>query len=199
MMTVITYQTVMIDQAKFSIDKNVGGNLKGLNGKVEVDLPASALNELLDFDIRNPALQTQPSLSLTWQPVEIIAVGKDSKKNIDKFKAPIKLKVKYDETQLSNWDESALAIYYYDQDFRDWFPMETTVDTKNNTLQLIVIISLSLTTKPTTGRVKAYQQWMHLKVADFTGAGTYAINFMDSSRAERATAFSCVKLQQSGD
>jgi hypothetical protein len=130
----VTSKTVMIDQVKFSVDKNTGGTLKGLNDKVELEVSAAAINESLNIDIRNPAPQAQPGLSLTWQPIEIIAVGKDSRKNIHQFKAPIKIKIKYDETKIFDWDEKTLTIYYYDPDLLDWFPIPTTVDTQNNIL-----------------------------------------------------------------
>ncbi len=130
----IAYQTVMVDQASLSIEKNKGGKISGLNGKVEVEVPASAINETLEFAVREPAPQTQPGISLTWEPLEVIAVEKTSHKNVNKFKTPIKITVNYDETKIFEWDENALAIYYYDEDLLDWFPLDTTVDTKNNTL-----------------------------------------------------------------
>lgn len=102
--------TVMVDQARFSVEKTKGGSFKSANGKVEVEVPA-AINESLDFDIRGPAPQSQPGISLTWNPVEIIAVGKDSQKNVNTFKSPIKIKVNYDEIEIFDWDENALMLY----------------------------------------------------------------------------------------
>jgi len=172
----IRYEIVMIDQRKISIDKSKGGTIKGLNGKVEVEIPANAVDESLDFDIREPAPQTQPAISLTWQPLEIIAVGKDSKKNINTFKAPIKIKVKYDKSGIGGWDENALTIYYFDQDLRDWFPLQTTVD-KNN--KILTASSDHLTVfdfKANNWQSQSLPTVDAFKVSDFTGAGTYAIN-----------------------
>jgi hypothetical protein len=172
----VTSETVMINKAQFTVEKDKGGTLKGLNGKVEVEVPANATDDSLDFDIRPPAPNTQPGVSLTWNPLEIIAVGKNSHKNVNKFKNPIKITVHYDPTQIFDWDENALSIYYYDQDQQDWFPMETTVDVKHHTL---TAYSDHLT-------VFDYQadHWQSqdlptvdtFKVSDFTGAATYALN-----------------------
>jgi RHS repeat-associated protein len=172
----VASKTVMVDQARFSVDKNKGGKLNGLNGKVELDVPASAINESLDFDIREPAPDTQPGVSLTWQPLEIIAVGKESRKNVDKFKNPIKIKVKYDETQIFDWDENALTLYYYDQDLLDWFPMETTVDTKNKTLTAYSNHLTVFDYKANNWQSQSLPTVDSFKVSDFTGAGTYAVN-----------------------
>ncbi|HLO17470.1 MAG TPA: hypothetical protein VK206_21735, partial [Anaerolineales bacterium] len=172
----IASETVMVDQAHFSVEKNKGGKLKGLGGKVELDVPANVTDESLDLDIREPAPQSQPGTSLTWQPLEIIAVGQNSQKDIHQFKAPLKLTLRYDETQIFDWDENALTIYYYDPDVSDWFQIETSVDSKNNTLT-------AYTNHLTVFDYKANNWQSHMaptvddfKVADFTGAGTYAIN-----------------------
>lgn len=172
----ITYETAMIGQKKFTVEKNTGGIFKGLNGKVELEVPASALNESLDLDIREPAPHTQPAVSLTWQPSEIIAVGKNSKKNVTKFKSPLKIKMKYDEAQIGDWDENALTIYYYDQDLQDWFPLETTVNTQSNTLTAFSDHLTVFDYKANNWQSQSLPTLDAFKVSNFTGAGTYAIN-----------------------
>jgi len=172
----ITSETVMIDQSHFSVEKNNGGKINGLNGKVEVEIPASAIAESLDFDIREPAPQSQPGISLTWQPLEIIAVGKTSRKNIDTFKAPVKIKIKYDEAKIFDWDENALTIYYYDEDLLDWFPIETTVDTEKNTLTAYSDHLTVFDYKANNWQSQSLPTVDSFKVSDFTGAGTYGIN-----------------------
>lgn len=173
----IVSETVMVDQAHFSVEKSKGGNFKSSNGKVEVEVPAAAINETLDFDVREPAPQSQPGVSLTWNPIEIIAVGKNSQKNVDKFKSPIKIKVKYDETQIFDWDENALTLYYYDPDLLDWFPIETTVDAKNNTLTAYSDHLTVFDYKANNWQSQMVPTVDGFKVSDFTGAGTYAVNF----------------------
>ncbi|MCI0554582.1 MAG: hypothetical protein L0287_26840, partial [Anaerolineae bacterium] len=130
----IAYETVVIDGSQLSVEKDTGGKIASVDGKVEVTVPATAIDESLIFDIREPAPNTLPGVSLTWQPLEIIAVEPVSQKNVEQFKEPVEIMVKYDESQIFNWDENALTIYYYDEDLLDWFPLDTTVDTKNNTL-----------------------------------------------------------------
>jgi len=172
----ITSEAILIDQAHFSVDKSRGGKLTGLNGKVEVEVPASAITESLDFDIRFPAPQTQPGVSLTWAPLEIIAVGKNSQKNVDHFRNPIKIKVKYDETQIFDWDENALTLYYYDQDQLDWFPIATTVDTEHNTLTAYSEHLTVFDYKANNWQSQSLPTVDSFKVSDFTGSATYAVN-----------------------
>ncbi len=172
----LTYETVMIDQPRFSVDKSTGGTIKSLDDKVELEVPPGAMDESLDFDIRGPAPNTLPGVSLTWEPVEIVAVGKNSQKNIDKFKSPIKIKMKYDEARISDWDEDALTLYYYDPDQLDWFPIETTVDTKNNTLTAYSDHLTIFDYKANNWQSQSLPTVDAFKVSDFTGAGTYAIN-----------------------
>ncbi len=173
---VVASETVMIDQTHFSVEKSKGGKLSGLNGKVEVEVPASAMDESLDFDIRNPAPNTQPGVSLTWNPLEIIATGKNSHKNVNKFNTPIKIKVKYDDTEIFDWDENALTLYYYDQDLLDWFPMETIVDSENNTLTGYSDHLTVFDYKANNWQSQSLPTVDAFKVSDFTGAASYAIN-----------------------
>jgi RHS repeat-associated protein len=108
--------------------------------------------------------------------VEIIAVGKDSKKNVDTFKTPIKIKIKYEEDKIFDWDEKALTLYYYDPDLLDWFPIETTVDTKNNTLTAYSDHLTVFDYKANNWQSQMVPTVDAFKTADFTGAGTYALN-----------------------
>lgn len=173
----IASETVMVDQARFSVEKSKGGKFNSVDGKVEVEVPAAAINESLDFDIRGPAPQSQPGISLTWNPVEIIAVGKDSQKNVEKFKSPIKIKVSYDESEIFDWDENALTLYYYDPELLDWFPIETTVDTEHNTLSAYSDHLTVFDYKASNWQSQSLPTVDSFKVSEFTGAGTYAINF----------------------
>jgi RHS repeat-associated protein len=172
----VASETVMVDQAHFTVEKGKGGNLKSSNGKVEVEVPAAAINESLDFDIRPPAPQSQPGVSLTWNPVEIIAVGKDTRNNVSTFKSPIKIKVNYEEDEIFEWDENALTIFYYDSDLLDWFPIETTVDTNSNTLTAFSDHLTVFDYKANNWQSQSLPTVDSFKVSDFTGAGTYAIN-----------------------
>lgn len=172
----VASETVMIDQPRFQVDKSKGGNLKSADGKVEVSVPANAISESLAMDIREPAPQAQPGVSLTWQPLEIIAVGKTSQKNIRQFEAPLEIKLTYDETQIFDWEESALTIYYYDPDLLDWFPIETAVDTENNTLTAYSDHLTVFDYKANNWQSQMVPTVDAFKVSDFTGAGTYQVN-----------------------
>jgi RHS repeat-associated protein len=171
-----TSQAVMIDQKEFLVEKSKGGKITSADGKVSVDVPAAALDESLEFAIRKPAPQEQPAISLTWQPMEIIAVGKDSNKNVDKFKAPVKITMKYDESQIFDWDENVLSIYYYDQELHDWFPITTTVDTVNNTLTAYSDHLTVFDHKANNWQSQSLPTVDAFKVSDFTGAGTYGLS-----------------------
>ena len=177
-------ETVSSDAVYFNTSTNEAqkGKSNQINGhgnKVKMDIEGDAIDEDLAIDIRPPSPNKQPGYSLSTDPIEIIAVGKSSKKNVKKFKHPVTVQISYDESQLpKRWQEADLQIFYYNEEVYEWYPMETVVDTANNTLttqtdHLTVFdykaASWQGYTPPSID--SAYQ------VAEYTGAGTYNMQF----------------------
>jgi len=84
--------------------------------------------------------------------------------------------LKWGATQIFDWDEKALTIYYYDQDLLDWFPIETTIDTKNNTLTAYSDHLTVFDYKANNWQSQMLPTVDAFKTSDFTGSGTYQIN-----------------------
>lgn len=74
----IDTEVIEIGLADFEIGNLDGGTAEGLGGKVRVEVPFDALEESAYFSVRYPSPNKLPSVSLTGNPIEIIAVGKDS-------------------------------------------------------------------------------------------------------------------------
>jgi hypothetical protein len=173
---ILNYNTILIGEPLATASADRDTRIKGYENRVSVNVPASASRSPLLFDIRPPSPNALPGTSLSWHPVEIIAVDGNSQKNVTKFDTPITIQIKYDENEIFDWDERSLSIYYYDPETMDWFPMETEVDTENNTL---TAQSDHLTVFDY--QANNWQSYMvptvdSFKTADFTGAGTYQIN-----------------------
>ena len=77
------------------------------------------MEETLAFDVRSPSPHRDPAISLTGHPIEIIAAGKSSGKNVTKFKEPLTLQFQYDEEQIFDWREENLKIFFYDEEIND--------------------------------------------------------------------------------
>ena len=104
------------------------------DGKVTLDFTATVLSESLYLDVRDPSPSSIAGYSLSGNPVEIVAVGMTSKKNVDKFAEPFTLTMKYDPDHLYGGSVDDLAIYYFDETIEDWLPVPTIVDQENETL-----------------------------------------------------------------
>jgi RHS repeat-associated protein/CSLREA domain-containing protein len=174
--TVLNDNAILIGAALATTSTGRETKINSSDNRVRVDVPSSSLRTPLLMDIRTPSPHALRGTSLSWNPVEIIAVDANSQKNVTRFNTPITISIQYDEDELLGWDESVLSIFYYDPELNDWFPMETQVDTKNNIL----------TTKSDHLTVFDYKanNWQSamvpsveaFKTSDFTGAGTYQIN-----------------------
>jgi RHS repeat-associated protein len=173
---VIATNTIIIDQPLATTDKTRISNIDSADQKVRLTLPANASKNPLMVDVRYPSPNSLPGTSLSWNPVEIIAVDNTTQKNVTKFDNPITIQIAYEEKDLRGWNESDLSIFYYEPEINDWFPLETTVDTRANTLTAqsdhLTVFDYKANTwqAHTTPSVDAF------KTSDFTGAGTYQIN-----------------------
>jgi YD repeat-containing protein len=174
---VVNYATATVNKARFWFTPDRQGDFQGLQGRVRLKIPPRATQEPLLLDIREPAPQSLHGLSLSWHPVEIVAVGKTTQRNVHLFNAPLTIQIQYDEAEIQDVDENSLTIYYFDPEQDDWFPLKTQVDTQNN---LLTAQSDHLTVfdyKANHWQSQSLPTVDAFKVADFTGAGTYAIDF----------------------
>ncbi len=146
------------------------------DGKVKVTIPSNANASPLLMDIRLPEQQSLPGTSLSWNPVEIIAVDRNSQKNVKRFSNPITIQLKYDESEIFNWDERDLSIFYYDPSLKDWFPMKTVVDTATNTLTTQSDHLTVFDYKANNWQSTMVPTVDAFKAADFTGAASYQVN-----------------------
>ena len=127
-------QSIHIDSAKYETQKSNNSHIDAEDGKIQIDVPADAAGEDLAVDVRPPSFHKMPAVSLTGYPIEIIAAGKDTGTNVKKFQKPITIKIKYDKERIFGKNEGDLMVFYYNEDYQDWYPLETTVDLENQTL-----------------------------------------------------------------
>ncbi|GAB1472094.1 hypothetical protein MASR2M66_29720 [Chloroflexota bacterium] len=173
---IVDYNSVIINVPQYSLPANKKGTVTDGKGRVKVDLPPAAIRSPMAMDIRYPSPNALRGNSLTWNPVEIIAVDTNTQKNITKFNAPITISIQYDEQEIFNWDERDLTIFYYDPQINDWFPIETTVDTETNTLTAQSDHLTVFDYKANNWQSTMLPTVDAFKTADFTGAATYQIN-----------------------
>jgi hypothetical protein len=79
---VVNYATATVNKARFWFTPDRQGDFQGLQGRVRLKIPPRATQEPLLLDIREPAPQSLHGLSLSWHPVEIVAVGKTTQRNV---------------------------------------------------------------------------------------------------------------------
>jgi hypothetical protein len=146
--------------------------------RVTVTVPTGAVDQNLVFSVQDPSPNKQPSVSLSGHPIEILAVGETDGKNVTHFNQPITIRVKYDPAQNpSNWAEKDLQLFYYNEDDEDWYPMDTTVDTVNKTLSAQSDHLTVFDYKAASWQGYVPPTVDDFKVSDFSGAGTYSLNF----------------------
>lgn len=159
------------------INKQMGkGNISRLNDKVKIGIPSQDVASDLTFSIRTPVFNNLPSISPSGHPIEVVAVDKALGRNVKKFSAPLTLQITYDEATLGKWAEDDLLIYYYDAEKQDWFPYETIVDTKSNTLTAQTDHLTVFDYKASTWQAHDLPTVDSFQVSDFTGAATIDIN-----------------------
>jgi len=154
-----------------------GAILSGFNGNAQIKIKGDALTEDLIFDMRPPSPNKMPGYTLSNDPVEIIAVGKQTKKNVTRFNQPVTLELKYDEKKLSDRvDEKDLQVFYYNEEEKEWFPMETVVDPASNTLTVQTDHLTVFDYKAASWQGYVPPDISTFQVSDFTGAATYSVN-----------------------
>lgn len=178
---VLSTNSVLVDQPMMvtSVSKTSRGqseNRQDSKNKVEVTIPSNAARAPMLMGIRYPSPNALGGSSLSWNPVEVIAVDENTAKNVTKFKNPITIQITYDEKEIFDWAEKDLSVYYYDPDLLDWFPMATEVDTANNTLTVQSDHLTVFDYKANTWQAYMAPTVEGFKTSDFTGAGTYQIN-----------------------
>jgi RHS repeat-associated protein len=173
----IDTEVIEIGQADFEVGSQDGGISEGLGGKVRIEVPIDALEEDAFFSVRYPGPNKLPSISLSGNPLEIIAVGKESGQNITKFRQPIQIQIQYNREDIFQWSEDDLVVFYYNEKTLDWYPLPTTVDREN---QRLIAYSDHLTVfdfKAESWQANSLPTVDSFKVSDFTGAATYAYSF----------------------
>ena len=154
------------------------------DGKVTLDFTATVLSESLYLDVRDPSPSSIAGYSLSGNPVEIVAVGMTSKKNVDKFAEPFTLTMKYDPDHLYGGSVDDLAIYYFDETIEDWLPVPTIVDQENETLiaQVDHLTVFDYQANSWQGyRLPTIDQ---AQVSGNSGAATYQMSFWLPPRSE---------------
>ncbi|MCD4671917.1 MAG: hypothetical protein K8R77_04560, partial [Anaerolineaceae bacterium] len=173
---ILDEQIIILGEANYTEEKITTGNIEAFGGKVRLSLPDKFASEALVMDVRSPSPHSTPALSLTGNPIEIIAVGTATGKNVTKFNSPVTLQIEYDESHIFDWREENLQVFYYDEEIEDWFPLATEVDTKNNTLTAQTDHLTVFDYKASSWQGYDLPTVDDFKVAGFTGAGTYGIN-----------------------
>jgi RHS repeat-associated protein len=173
----IDENAILMDVAHYEVDSAQGGSLDDLSGKVHLEMPEGAGSETLAMDVRNPSPNKFSPVSLTGNPIEIIAAGETSGENVTHFNRPVTLTVSYDPAQIFDWSETDLQLFYYNQDVHDWYPLETTVDTETHTMTAMTDHLTVYDYKAASWQAYTLPSVDAFKVNDFTGAGTYAMDF----------------------
>src|SRR5690606_27242212 len=109
--------------------------------------------------------------------IEVLAVGEKSKQNIHQFNSDLTIQMKYNDEDLKRWTAEELTIYYFNEADNDWYPLETTVDTKARTLTAKVDHLTIFDYKSSSWQASRLPSVDEFQVADFTGAATYAVDF----------------------
>ena len=159
-----------------TVQKDTEGNISGLDNKVKIGVPLQDVVSDLAFSIQTPVFNNLPSISPSGHPIEIVAVDKTLGKNVKKFETPLTLQITYDEATLGIWAEEDLLVYYYDDEKQDWFPFETIVDTKSNTLTVQTDHLTVFDYKASTWQAHDLPTVDSFQVSDFTGAATFGID-----------------------
>ena len=174
---ILISQAVALKPATHLISKDSGGTITSFDERVTVTIPTEALDENVYMDISYPSPHTNPSYSLTGNAIEVLAVGEKTKQNIHQFNSDLTIQMKYNEEDLKRWTAEELTIYYFNEADKDWYPLETTVDTKTRTLTAKVDHLTIFDYKASSWQASRLPSVNEFQVADFTGAATYAVNF----------------------
>ena len=173
----IASQAVYLAEPSFTIDAKEGGKIATVDERMSLEIPASAISEGLYMDIRKPSPHRAPYYSKTGHSIEVVAVGQNSKKNVNKFEDDITVHMTYDDEALERWSAQDMSIFYYDEDTNQWWPLETTVNEKTRTLTAKVNHLTVFDYSANTWQASRLPSVDAFQVSDFTGSGTYSLDF----------------------
>jgi RHS repeat-associated protein len=174
-----SYAANSILLTKPSLEGIVGkdNHLVSKDGKVTLDFPSKSLSESLYLDVRDPSPSSIAGYSMSGRPVEIVAVGKTTKKNVNQFSDNFTLTMKYDLDDIYGGSEDDLSIYYYDEATNDWYPVPTTVNKTSHTLTAQVNHLTVFDYKANTWQASRLPTIDQAQVSGNTGAATYQMSF----------------------
>jgi RHS repeat-associated protein len=147
-----------------------------MGGKIRVHFPAQGNGETLEIRLRAPSEKSMPPTLLSGMPFEITARSKDRQTELRSFEQPLTIQVEYDEASL--WGpEGGLKLFYYDEAEGEWKVLPSWVDEENNLLiaqtNHLTVFDYNIETWQTPNLPKLDSA----QVSQFTGAGTYSLNF----------------------
>jgi len=169
--------SVLLDQAHYTAEIGKATTIIANGGKVRIDIPASAISENLLIDVRDPGPSNVRGYSLSGLPVEILAVGENTKTNISSFKDKYTLTVRYDPENIFGWTEDDLSLFYFDEDTLDWWPIPTTVNKTTHELTAKVDHLTVFDYKANSWQGARTPTVDGAQVSSYTGAGTYNMSF----------------------
>ncbi|MHB1155179.1 MAG: hypothetical protein ACYC00_23000, partial [Eubacteriales bacterium] len=172
---------INVTTGQFPIDRDAGGTINVTDKKVKIAVPSGASNQSLVINVRYPSPHKLPGYSLTWEPIEILAVDSKMGENITKFNKPITLQIGFDEGEIYGWAEEDLKIFFYDEEMADWYPVPTIVDTESNTLTAQVDHLSIWDFKASSWQGYSVPTVDTFQVSNFTGAGTYSLSLWTPS------------------
>lgn len=117
--------------------------------------------------------QSIPGYSLSLHPIEVLAVDPISGTNVTQFNQPLQISLGYDEGEFTADEENNLQAFYYNELYRDWYPIETTTDPETNQVHFetnhLTVFDI---------KVANWQSYIppitqSYEVSGFTGAMTY--------------------------
>jgi hypothetical protein len=132
------------DDGEVTATSSLGGETTLTNpdgGSAYLDVPEGAVSEDTDFTVEVIPEDEMPDVPeglfmLAGQRYQFTAeVDGDS---VTEFDEPLTITFTYTDEQLGDMDEETLQIYYYDADAEEWIPLDTDVDTENNTATVTI-------------------------------------------------------------
>lgn len=170
----LAQNTLQVDRGGTTFEKATGGSADMLGGRVRLVVPADATSEALVFEARPPGPNTLPAVSLTGDPVEVLAVGLETGENVNRFEKPITIQFCYDPEHIFGWNEADLQAFYYDEAGRDWYPLPSTVDLEDHCLSALTDHLTVFDYRAGNWQTYSLPAVETFQVADFTGAATYS-------------------------
>ena len=168
---------ILLDRPHYRSTAAKASTISAKNGKVKVSVPAGAATEDLLVDVRDAGPDSERGYSLSGYPIEIVAVGSNTKKNIDKFNEEITISIQYDPENIYDWAEDDLKIFYFDEETMDWWPVATAVDKTTHTLTANVDHMTVFDYKAESWQRSRPPTVEAAQVSAQTGAATYQMEF----------------------